>query len=57
MVFRRRDGDECFREPRPSTGLDSESHSERLDVQLALEKQGAAGLQALGAGLPTPPPR
>jgi putative heme-binding domain-containing protein len=30
-----------------ATGLDSESYSERVDAQLAVEKQGAAGLTAV----------
>jgi putative heme-binding domain-containing protein len=33
----------------PATGLDSESYQERIDAQLALEKQGAAGRQAVRA--------
>jgi putative membrane-bound dehydrogenase-like protein len=32
---------------KPATGLDSESYRERIDTQLPLEKQGAAGLQAV----------
>src|SRR5206468_317849 len=32
---------------KPAPGLDSESYSERVDAQLALEKQGAAGLKAV----------
>src|SRR5262245_48601100 len=31
----------------PASGLDSESYAERLDAQLALEKQGAAGVQSV----------
>jgi putative heme-binding domain-containing protein len=36
---------------KPATGLDSESYQERIDAQVALEKQGAAGLQAVRAML------
>jgi putative membrane-bound dehydrogenase-like protein len=33
----------------PATGLDSESYQERIDTQLILEKQGAAGVQTVRA--------